>query len=212
MRIFSTDGQPALIGVGQEANAIFAFAQVARGFVAVGQVAVGVVAVGQLCFAVVGLGQAGGGVAWFAGMLGVGGRGLCLRLIPGLDPPRVCPATVPIENLLDRSSRVEGFVRAEIVQAGSTRSGAGLAVGGRPVPAKPTPAVAWALANAQNRSVRSVFAHLKQTAVGLACDRLVEVPGKRATFPLPVQIVRVALLCALGAAWWYAFAWMPWGS
>jgi hypothetical protein len=209
VRLFSSDGDPAVIGVGQEANAIFAFGQLARGFIAVGQVAVGVVAVGQLCFAVVGLGQAGAGVTWFAGMLGVGGRGFCLRLIPGIDPPRVAPPTTTFESFLDGSPGAEAFVRADIVE---TPRGGALALGGRALPVKLTPAVAWALGNAfRKHRVRSIFAHIKRTASGPVCDRLVEVPGTRATYPLALQIARVVLLCAVAAGWWYAFAWIPWG-
>jgi hypothetical protein len=209
VKLFSSDGEPAVVGVGMQANAIFACAQVARGFIAIGQVAVGVIAIGQGAFGVVAIGQGGGGITWFAGMMGLGGRGLCLRLIPGVDPPRVAPQTVPFGSLSAGQPGAEGFVRAAIVDGAD---GARLAVGGYPLPLKPTPAVAWALRNALDTTpVRAVFAHIRSAGGVLVCDRLVEIPGSRRTYSLGFQVARVVLLCALATGWWYAFAWVPWG-
>jgi hypothetical protein len=211
VKLFSSDGSPAIVGVGQEATAIFAVAQVARGFIAIGQLAVGVFTVGQLCVSVVGLGQAGGGVSWFAGMVGVGGRGFCLRLIPGIDPPRIAPKVVPFEALLQAGPGAEGFVHADVVPVAGT-NGAALGSHGSFLPVKPTPTVAWALANAQRLGTRTIFAHIKRAGAALVCDRLVEVPGTRKTYGTGFQIVRVVLLAVLATAWWYVFRWVSFDS
>jgi hypothetical protein len=203
VKIVSTDGTPGIIGVGQEAQGIVAFGQFARGFVAVGQVAIGFVAIGQLSVTVVGVGQGGIGIGWFAGMLGVGGRGVCLRLIPGLDPPRVAPETVPFETVLHGAPGVDGYVRVEVID---TPGGARLALGGQPLPVKPTPEIAVALTNARRtHAIREVFAHVRRAGVTLVCDRLVEIPGTRRAFGLGLAVVRVLLLIGLATGFWYAF-------
>jgi hypothetical protein len=212
VKLFSTNDEPAAFSLGMHPVGILAVGQFARGFIAIGQLAVGVVTLGQGCVSVVGLGQGGIGVTWFGGMLGVGGRGFCLRLIPGLDPPRQPPPTLPIEQLLAGQPGAEGFVRADIgtlAVAGNPRGH--LFVGGQPLPIKPTPGMRWALDNAIEKTpVRKVFAHLKNVGGVLVCDRLVEVPGQRPTYPLGMQMVRLALLCGVATFWWYLFAWLDW--
>jgi hypothetical protein len=131
----------------------------------------------------------------------------CLRLIPGLDPPRIAPEVVPFDSLAAGGANAEGFIRADLAES---PIGGGLALGGAPLPVRPTPGVAWALNNAYVvKGVRSVFAHVKRTPGGLVCDRLVEVPRTRPTFALWFQIARFVVLCGVATAWWYAFT-MPW--
>jgi hypothetical protein len=202
VKLFSATGEPAVVGVGDHPIAIFAAGQFARGIFVTGQFAIGVVVLAQFGVSVWGVGQFGIGVGWWAGMFGLGGRGLCLRFIPGLDPPRDAPSAVRLESLEAGGADAEGFVRAEIV---STAQGACLGADGRPLPVKLTPKVAGALAAAAQRGrPREVLAHVKRAASSLVCDRLVEIPGQRAPYRLPVQLARLAALVVLGTAWWYA--------
>lgn len=203
MKLLTTDpSEIGVVSVGQFAHGIFAFGQFARGFIAVGQVAVGVVALGQLSFSVLGVGQAGGGIAWFAGMVGVGGRGICLRLIPGLDLPRDPPALVPIDAAMRGEAR--GFVHTAVIDG---PRGAKLAIGGNVLPAKMPPALSRALTEAYRAGkVTEIYAHLRRVGDVVVCDRLMEVPGKRSSgFGLPIEIVRFMLLVLLATGWWYAF-------
>ena len=198
------NGDPGVVAVGQEAQGIFAFGQFARGFIAVGQVAIGVIAVGQLSASVVGIGQVGIGVAWFTGMIGLGGRGFCLRLIPGVDPPRIAPSTVPFEAIANGPPGTEGFVRVDVIDA---PRGARLTLNGQVLPVKSTPEVAWALTEARRKGLLSTaFAHVQRAGATLVCDRIVEVPGTRRTFGVPFQIARIALLIGIAVGWWYAFS------
>jgi hypothetical protein len=143
VKLVSTDpSEIGILSVGQFAHGIFAFGQFARGFIAVGQVAIGVVAIGQLSSSVLGVGQAGGGIAWFAGMGGVGGRGICLRLIPGLDLPRDTPPLVDLGAAM--RGEVRGFVHVDVA---SGASGARLASGGHVLPVKMSPSLARARAH-----------------------------------------------------------------
>ncbi|MGK4003805.1 hypothetical protein WMF31_14330 [Sorangium sp. So ce1036] len=206
MKLISTDpSEIGVVSVGQFAHGIFAFGQFARGFIAIGQVAIGVVAVGQISFSVLGAGQAGGGIAWFAGMVGVGGRGVCLRLIPGLDLPRDPPPVVPLDAAM--RGEVRGFVRAEVVDG---PNGAKLASGGHVLPVKMSPGLLGALTDARRAGkVSEIFAHLGRIGDVVVCDRLMEVPGARPRqFPLAFHVVRFLLLVALATGWWYAFTQM----
>jgi hypothetical protein len=110
VRLISTDpSEFGVIGIGQEAQGFLAFGQFAKGVIAVGQIAIGVVAVGQVSISIAGVGQVGGAVAWFAGMLGLGGRGLCLRLIPGLDLPRTPPHEVSLDAVMSGTPSQRGL-------------------------------------------------------------------------------------------------------
>jgi hypothetical protein len=202
VKLLSSGDEFGIVSVGQEAFGVFAFGQLARGFVAVGQVAIGVVAVGQLSVSVLGIGQGGIGIAWFAGMLGVGGRGICLRLIPGLDLPRIPPATVAFDDLA-RGALAQGFVRLEVVDGPRVPA---LAIAGRAVPVKLTPAVAGALQNAKRRpqGLGEVLAHVRRAGSGLVCDRLVEVPGGRRIHK-GFAVLRFVLLIGAAVVWWFVF-------
>jgi hypothetical protein len=199
MKLFAADGSLAFLSVGESSVGVFAAGQFARGFFAIGQFAYGVVAVGQFSGSVVGIGQFGGGVSFFAGMFGVGGRGFCLRLIPGIDPPRVAPETIAFQSLAGSGGK--GFVKADVV---GTPNGARLAQGGATLPVKMTPAVAAALEASKGR-LAEVYAHLKVIGPIVVCDRLIEVPGMRSTYPFWFQALRVAALVGLGTIWWYGF-------
>jgi hypothetical protein len=201
MKLFSSDGSLAIFAIGPAPIGIFAVGQVARGVIALGQGAVGVIAVGQLCVSIIGVGQAGMGVTWFGAMAGVGGRGLCLRLIPGIDPPRTPPKEIPFQSFYAGVS--EGFVGAQVLR---TPSGPRLGQHGAQLPIKMTPAVLAALREAgATGSVKELYAHMKVIGRTIVCDRLVEVPGTRSTFPLWLQCLRVAGLVGISAIWWYAF-------
>jgi len=155
----------------------------------------------------VGVGQVGFGVTWFAAMLGIGGRGICLRLIPGLDPPRRAPELVPFEAIAHGTPNAAGYVRVQLID---TPRGARLALGGQPLPVKPTPQMAYALTQARRKNqLREVFAHVKRTGLALVCDGAMEIPGARRTYALWLQIARVILLCGLATGWWYAFLVTP---
>lgn len=202
MRLLSNDDDFGFIGIGQSAVGVIAIGQFARGIIAIGQVAIGVVAVGQGVVSIVGVGQGGIGVAWFAGMLGLGGRGICVRLIPGLDLPRDAPRAVSIEQIAFAPPNTEGFVKLEVLEGARHPR---FAASGRPVAIKPSATVSWALANARAKGfAREVYAHLHNTGAGLVCDRVMEIPGTRRTYGLGFQALRVATLCAVGAAWWFA--------
>jgi hypothetical protein len=189
VRLFSTPTEFGIIGVGQEAHGVFAFGQVARGFVAVGQLAVDVVAVGQLSFSILGVGQVGGGISWFAGMLGVGGRGLCLRLIPGLDPQRVAPETIDLARVRSGES---GFVKLKIEAFAQERI-------------KLAPAVFKALEGARGQ-VPEVYASLRRVGEHVVCDRVMEVPGRKPSSSTALTVVRVGALIALATTWCAVFA------
>lgn len=61
------------IAIGQQATGFIAIGQLALGVVAIGQLARGLVAIGQVCVGGVAIGQLGVGLAYGAGMLGLGG-------------------------------------------------------------------------------------------------------------------------------------------
>jgi hypothetical protein len=207
VKLFSADGEPAVVGVGEAPLAVFAIGQFARGFIAIGQVAVGVIVVGQVGVAVWGVGQLGFGVGWFTGMVAISGRGWPLRLIPGLDPPRNTPVALAFEAIAQGGPEQEGYVRAGVT---SSVRGARLEVDGRELPVKLTPKVAGALAAASQRgSPRQVLAHLRHAASHVVCDGLVEIPGQRSTYGMGFQIARIALLVLLSAAWWWILLRLP---
>lgn len=203
MRLFSTESELGVIGFGQHAWGLLAIGQTARGLIAVGQGAIGVVAVGQAAFGIVAAGMVGGGVAWFAGMIGIGGRGFCLRLIPGLDLARTPPPTVPLEAVWAGAAR--GFVRLGVADG---PRGAALMAGAQVVPVKFLPRVAWALDKAaRSDGVREIFASLRREGPHVICDSLVEVPGQRKVRRTAwVTALRIALLVALATAWCWAFS------
>jgi hypothetical protein len=69
-----------------------------------------------------------------------------------------------------------------------------------------TPTVHAALSNARRKvGMQEVFAHLRLVGPVVVCDRLVEVPGTRRTYPMWLQCVRVAALVVLATTFWYAF-------
>lgn len=199
MKLFSSDGSFALVAVGEAPIGIFAFGQVCRGFVAVGQVAVGVLVLGQVAVSVVGVGQTGFGVGWFGAMLGLGGRGLCLRLIPGIDPPRKIPETIAFSSLFQGVP--DGFVRAEIAGDASAPR---LVAEGRELPLKMTPSVVVGLTNARGK-IRTVLAHVKNIEGIAVCDKIVEAPGQRSTTPFALDVLRFLLLVIVATAWWWIF-------
>jgi hypothetical protein len=204
VRFISTDSSElGIIGVGQFAHGFFAFGQVACGVVAVGQAAVGVLAIGQASFSICGAGMVGGGVAWFGGMLGIGGRGVCIRLIPGLDVPRTLPETVPFHAVWQGATR--GLVR---VGVSATPTGIALTADGHVLPVKFRPHVLWALDNAvRTHGMREVYASLRREGESIVCDRLVEVPGQRkGGIPLWLNVLRFVMLVGLATGWWYAFS------
>lgn len=207
VKLFSANGEPAVVGVGEAPLAIFAIGQFARGFIAIGQVAVGVIVVGQVGVAVWGVGQLGFGVGWSTGMVAISGRGWPLRLIPGLDPPRNTPAAAAFEAIAQGGPQAEGYVRAGVT---SSIRGARLEADGRELPVKMTPLVAGALAAASQRgSPRQLLAHVRHAAGHVVCDGLVEIPGERSTYGMGFQIARVALLVLLSAAWWWFLLRLP---
>ena len=62
-----------MIAFGQKATGIVAVGQLATGVIAIGRLARRVIVVGQMADGFVALGQLAVGVAWVAGMIGVGG-------------------------------------------------------------------------------------------------------------------------------------------
>lgn len=204
MQIVSTDPKHfGVIAVGQEAWGIIAIGQMARGFVVLGQLAVGVIGAGQLACVVWGVGQAGIGVAWFTAMIGLGGRGYggVLRLIPGLDPPRAAPDSVPLDDVM--AGRAAGHVRLQVVAEGN---GAALGQNGVPLPIKLTPSVAGAL-NENATKLPEVFARLRRHGPVVLCDGLVEVPGLRSTSTSKgLLVARLLALVAVATVWAFVFA------
>jgi hypothetical protein len=200
MRLLSSGEEFAVFSVGQEAFGLIAFGQFARGFIAVGQVAVGVVAIGQGAAGVIGLGQGGIGIMWFSGMAGVGGRGFCLRLIPGLDKPRITPPTVPLESIWQQPGS-EGLVR---VRVGEGQDVPTLWHGEQRLSVKLTPETAGALRLAHSQGkVHEIYASLRRVGDVVVCSRLVEVPGARKTGSLGFNIARAVALIGLGVLWWW---------
>ncbi len=198
MKLFSSDGSLAVVAVGDAPIGIFAIGQVARGFIAIGQLGVGVIVLGQGVVSVYGVGQGGIGVGWFGGMLGLGGRGLCFRLIPGMDPPRVAPTEIAFQSLFQGVP--EGFVRAQLLD---TPRGTRIAQNGEPLPIKMTPRVAWAIGNARTAKVNELYAHVKMVGRTAVCDSVMEIPGARTTYGMGFQIFRVLMLMVVATFWWW---------
>jgi hypothetical protein len=210
VKLFSANGEPAVVGVGDQPVGIFAIGQFARGIIVIGQFAVGVVVLAQFGVSVWGVGQFGIGVGWFTGMFAVSGRGWPVRLIPGLDPPRVLPEVAPFEAIAQGGPQAEGFVRATV---STTPNGGGQLAGEggqSPLPVKLSPRVAGALTVASRQgSPREVLAHLKHRAGHLVCDQVMEIPGQRSTYGIGFQLARMALLVLLAAGWWWMLLPMP---
>jgi hypothetical protein len=202
---FSPD-EMGVVAVGQEAHGFIAFGQMARGFIAVGQLAFGVVAVGQLSASIVGVGQVGFGVAWFTGMLGLGGRGICLRLIPGLDHPRVPPEHMSFAQIAGDPQRDEGWARMQILVG--SRGDVRLGENGVLVAGKMTPEVAGGLREAHVRGkLTEVYVKWKRRGRHWVASTLMEVPGNRPPeYALGFQIARFVVLTILAAVWWYLFS------
>jgi hypothetical protein len=201
MKLFSSDGSFAMVSVGAAPIGIFAIGQFARGFIAIGQLGIGFIVLGQGCVSVVGLGQGGIGVMWFGGMFGLGGRGLCFRCIPGMDPPRELPTEIPFQSLFQGG--LEGFVRAQIL---TTPNGLCLAKGNQPLPVKITPSVAMGLFNATEiAKLTEVYAHLKWIGRTVVCDRLVEIPGQRREYSTAFQALRIFGMLVMGVIFWWCF-------
>jgi hypothetical protein len=203
VRIVSSDpNEFAIISVGQEAWGFIAIGQMARGFLVLGQLAVGIAGVGQCCACIWGVGQVGFGVAWFTAMVGLGGRGFggVLRLVPGLDPPRITPIEVPLQDVLSGANA--GHVKVDVDVAGGAPI---LLRDGQALPVKTTPEVAGALLLHADK-VKKVFARLRRHGPVVVCDQLVEVPGQRKTGTgMGLLVLRVVTLCALATAWWFLF-------
>lgn len=108
MRIFSADGEFALISVGQFARGVFVIGQFAVGVFVIGQFAMGLVCVGQFVVA----------PAWGVAMFGLGGRGKLgvVRLLPWPKKrePVELPPTVDEEELL-AGHVASGWVPARLV-------------------------------------------------------------------------------------------------
>jgi hypothetical protein len=201
VRFISTDpGEFGVIGVGQEAHGFFAFGQFAKGVIAVGQIAIGVVAIGQVSFSIAGVGQVGGAVTWFAGMVGLGGRGFCIRLIPGLDLPRDPPPEVALDAVWQGNA--SGYVRLGVAD---TPHGPALTAtdgSGAVLPIKLRPPVAWALANAlRTTTLREVYADLRRDGDSLICRALVEVPGQRSPSIGWLNVLRFLALVGVATLW-----------
>ena len=203
MRIVSTDpNEFGFIAIGQLAWGFIAIGQMARGVFVLGQLAVGVAGAGQCICCIWGVGQVGMGVAWFSGMIGVAGRGFggVLRMVPGLDPPRLEPPAVSYGEAVAVGG---GHVRLQVVEDGY---GPALADGGMVLPVKLTPAVAGAL-QANSARVPEVFAHLRREGQHVVCDELVEVPGLRSTVgSMGLLAARAMGMMVLGIIWWFVFA------
>lgn len=203
MRIVSTDpNEFGFIAIGQLAWGFIAIGQMARGVFVLGQLAVGVAGVGQCICCIWGVGQVGMGVAWFSGMVGVGGRGFGIvgRLVPGLDPPRLAPPAVSYGEAVAVGG---GHVRVQVVQ---DAYGPALAEGGMVLPVKLSPSVAGALQQNSAR-VPEVFAHLRREGELVVCDGLVEVPGLRSSIGSPEALAaRLVGLVFLATIWWFVFA------
>lgn len=203
MQIVSTNpNEFGLIAVGQEAWGVVAIGQMARGFLVLGQLAIGIAGVGQCCACIWGVGQVGMGVAWFGAMVGVGGRGFggVIRLVPGLDPPRLAPPEVPLDEVLAGSN--SGHVKLDVVQS---PAGPTFARDGRALPIKMTPEVAGAL-SLNAAQLPQVFGRLRRHGPVVLCDQLVEVPGLRGTSSNKgLLVVRLLALVAIATAWWFLF-------
>lgn len=201
MKLFSSDGSFAMVAVGADPIGIFAIGQFARGFIAIGQLALGFVTLGQGCVSVVGLGQGGIGVMWFSGMLGIGGRGLCFRCIPGMDPPRDPPKEIQFQSLFQGIP--EGFVRAQILGEPNTLV---LAQGNQPLPIKITPEVSMGLTNAKTQGkLTEIYAHMKLVGRNVVCDSIMEIPGQRREYSIAFQALRIFGLLVTGVVFWWAF-------
>lgn len=204
MKFFDAGAEAqGFIAVGQIATGVIAIGQMATGVIAIGQLARGVVAVGQLGFGFIGWGQAGVGLFHAAGMVGVGGRrgiGGVLQLVPTIGRPRVPPVTTILPSV---SAGAPGWLELDLAR---DHVGLGLYDRGQRLPIKLDRRV---LAGAQRLTAEGaarVWVFTKRSGSTLVAQRIVHVPPRpyqKKGF-LPLAIVQVLLLFALGAAYWPA--------
>lgn len=198
---------------GAEAHGFIAFGQVATGFLAVGQMATGVIAIGQLARGVIaigqlgvgfiGWGQAGAGVFHAAGMVGIGGRrgiGGVVQLVPTIGRPRVPPpaGSLPMVNAGAPNWLPLDLARDDL--------GVGLYENQQRTPIKiDRRALSGAMKITEEGPVR-VWAYTRRAGPTLVCERIVHVPPRpyqKKGF-LPIAVIQIIALFALGAAYWPA--------
>ncbi len=130
MRLFSSDGDFALVSVGQFARGVFVVGQFAVGVFVLGQFAVGLVCVGQFVVA----------PGWGIAMMGLGGRGKLgvVRLLPWPKERAVAPPPPLVDEEDLAAGRVgSGWIAARLVN-GRAVSLAGRPLDGAPPPGAPT--------------------------------------------------------------------------
>ena len=204
MKFFDAGSEAkGFIAFGQQATGFVAVGQMATGVIAIGQLARGVIAIGQLGIGLVGWGQGGVGVFHAAGMLGVGGRrgiGGILQLVPTIGRPRIPPTPTSVQFV---NAGTPGWLELDL---GADASGLGLFENGVRTPIKLDRRVLAGAARITAQGPVHVWAFTKRVGQILVCQRIAHVPVRafqEKSF-LPIAIVQVILLLALGAAYWPA--------
>jgi hypothetical protein len=207
MQFFSV-GQQAegFIAIGQEATGVIAIGQIATGVIAIGQLARGVFAIGMLSTGLVSVGMLSLGVVYCVAMLGAGGRGVGMLLIP------LCPKLPPQGNPPELARREElelgrasGWIAA-LVQRSTT--GFGLMAAGQPLRVKlggnMISAASQAFVGAQE-----VLAYVVPTGQGAEVTRLMKMPKPSWRSP-QFLVLAGAQLAGLAIAsvvyFWFGFA------
>lgn len=204
MKFFDAGSEAkGFIAFGQQATGFVAVGQMATGVIAIGQLARGVIAIGQLGIGLVGWGQGGVGVFHAAGMLGIGGRrgvGGIVQLVPTLGRPRVPPQATSLQFV---NAGTPGWLELDLA---TDASGIGLFENGIRTPIKLDRRVLTGAARLLAQGPVHVWAFTKRVGQSLVCQRIAHVPVRafqKKSF-LPLAIVQVLFLLALGAAYWPA--------
>lgn len=202
MRFFSSGAQATgFIALGQEATGVIAIGQMATGVIAIGQLARGVFAFGQMAIGLVGWGQGGVGVFHAAGMIGIGGRrgiGGVAQVVPTIGRPRVAPQTTTAQFV---QAGTPGWLALELVRE---QGGLGLYENQVRTPIKLDRRTLSGGMRITAEGTVPVWAYTRRIANTLVCERLVHMPPRNFQTKsfLPIAIVQILFLFALGAAYW----------
>ena len=211
MQFFSI-GQQAegFIAIGQEATGVIAIGQMATGVIAIGQLARGVFAVGMLSVGLVSVGMLSLGVVHCIAMLGAGGSGTGMLVVP-LCPK--LPAMFDLPPLASRADVQSGRAGWLAVLVQRAPVGLGLLVDGAPFPARIGSALlsaaSQAMVSGQNVLAYIVPAGPAYPGGGLEVTRLMRLPVASWRSPqfLGLSALQLGgLVIASAVYFWFGFA------
>ena len=210
MQFFSI-GQQAegFIAIGQEATGVIAIGQMATGFIAIGQLARGVFAVGMLSVGLVSVGMLSLGVVHCIAMLGAGGSGTGMLVVPLCPKLPLMSDLPPLASRGDVQSGRAGWLSVLVQRA---PVGLGLLVDGAPFPARIGPALLSAASQAMVMG-QNVLAYIAPAGPaypgGLEVTRLMRMPAASWRSPqfLGLSALQLGGLAIASAVYfWFGFA------